>query len=128
MQNDDRWEERKKDIENKERDRLKNIEEERRFLKDKSIGGNAPRPSDDFIDRNLGPKLEKTEIDEKAKQKAKRQAAQEQKAERARNHQVSTIRQRDAAEKDKARDRKERRLERKTRERSRSSGRGRDEP
>jgi hypothetical protein len=97
-------------------------------LKDKSIGGRAPRPSDDFIDRNLGPKLEKTEIDEKAKQKAERQVAEEKKAERMRNHQVSTTRQQDAAEKDKSRARKERRLERKARERSRSRGRGRDEP
>jgi hypothetical protein len=37
-----------------ELERQREAQAERDFLKDKSIGGNAPRPSDDFIERSLG--------------------------------------------------------------------------
>lgn len=82
MQNDDQWQDRENELYKKERDKLKQIEKERAFLKDKSIGGNAPRPTDDFIDRSLGPQLNSREIAEQAGQKAERQVAQEQAAER----------------------------------------------
>ena len=84
MKNDDQWQERENELYKAERDRLIKIEEERRFLKDISIGGNAPRPTDDFIDRSLGPQLNTREIAEQAGQKAERQVAQEQAAERQR--------------------------------------------
>lgn len=82
MKNDDQWQDRENELYKTERDRLKQIEKERAFLKDKSIGGNAPRPTDDFIDRSLGPHLNSREIAEQAGQKAERQVAQEQAAER----------------------------------------------
>lgn len=82
MKNDDQWQDRENELYKTERDRLKQIEKERAFLKDKSIGGNAPRPTDDFIDRSLGPQLNSREIAEQAGQKAERQVAQEQAAER----------------------------------------------
>lgn len=86
MKNDDQWQKRENELYKAERDRLNKIEEERQFLKDKSIGGNAPRPTDDFIDRSLGPQLSNRDIAEKAGKRAERQVAQEQKAEQQREH------------------------------------------
>lgn len=52
--NDDR-QDREDEIFRGERDKAQSRQDERDFLKDKSIGGqDAPRPTDDFIERSLG--------------------------------------------------------------------------
>ena len=89
MSNDDRWQKREDELFTQEREKLKAIEQERAFLKDRSIGGvNAPRPTDDFIDRSLGQPLNDQEIIRQAGEKAERQVAQEQAAEQAKEREA----------------------------------------
>lgn len=64
-----------------EKARLEKVEQERAFLKNKDIGGHAPRPSDAFIDKSLGKQLSPREIAVAASQKAEAAA---EKAERVR--------------------------------------------
>lgn len=89
MKNDDQWQKRENEIYKAERERLQKIEQERAFLKDKSIGGqNVPRPTEDFIDRSLGQPLSNREIAEQAGQKAETQIAQERAAEERREREA----------------------------------------
>jgi len=52
---------------------LKKEEENKRFLYDKSIGGNAPRPSDQFIQQHVGPLKSHAELQKEARGQAERQ-------------------------------------------------------
>lgn len=60
-----------------EMDKQNKLQSERDFLKDKSIGGNAPRPSDDFIDRSLGKDQNRQERAHTANEVTDRRMAQE---------------------------------------------------
>jgi len=52
---DDERQKRENAIFAEEKEKLQQQQAERNFLKDRSIGGqNAPRPTDDFIERSLG--------------------------------------------------------------------------
>ena len=78
MWNEDKWQKRENEIFREEQEKLREIEKERAFLKDKSIGqSNAPRPSDEDIDRNLGKPLNSLEIAQAAGEKAEQRLAQE---------------------------------------------------
>lgn len=58
---------RRDEIFQKEKERLKDIEKNKEFLLDKSIGGpNALRPSDQFIMENVGKPLSERDIIDKA--------------------------------------------------------------
>ena len=75
-----------------EKEKLEEVEKRRAFLKDKSIGGeNAPRPSDAYIDRKLGPELTQEQIIDKAGERADKLYSQQQKLEMQQAERLASI-------------------------------------
>ena len=97
---DDKHQSRENEIFREEMAKQKEAQDERDFLKDKSIGGpNAPRPTDAYIDQSLGNSMSRMEqAQEAGKQADKRmnreetQADQQEKLDRSlRAHEKNRI-------------------------------------
>lgn len=114
-----------------EHDKIMEAENEKSFLKDKSIGGDALRPSDEFIDQNLGKQKTNAEIHQEtmasAQERFDQWSADEQQKDKVQVQQAADRAQRPDAKTEfqkKARP-KSREIFRKRRENSQKKGRGR---
>lgn len=85
--NDDR-QNRENEIFKEERDKAQARQDERDFLKDKSIGGkDAPRPTEDFIERSLGKDQSSMELTREASERTdKRMLGEDAKAKNREAH------------------------------------------
>ncbi|MFK8034173.1 MAG: hypothetical protein AB8B94_08515 [Hyphomicrobiales bacterium] len=96
--NDER-QERENSIFQEELKKVEDQQKERDFIKDRSIGGkDAPRPTDDFIDRSLGKDQDRVEVVAEAAEKTDKRMVQEDAKDRHLEEHARADRARDQAE------------------------------
>lgn len=75
---DNEQEKRLQELLKEEREKLQAVEQERAFLKDRSVAGSyAPRPTDNSIDQSLGKQNSSANIERIAREKAEQRVEQE---------------------------------------------------